>query len=163
VADADDLEKVRAVLSAVPGVAKVLAGDERAEIGLLHRRSGELILLSEPDTWFAYPFWLDDDLAPDYARTVAIHNKPGYDPCELFFDPERTFVKGRAAFRLLQKKLGFRMKMDVIPLDASIVRGSHGLAASDEQDRPLLIGNGPAPPEDLAMTDVHELVLRALQ
>src|SRR5262249_479640 len=110
VTDADDLEKVRAILSAAPGVANVLAGDERAQIGLLHRRSGEMILLSEPDHWFAYPFWLDDDQAPDYARTVAIHNKPGYDPCELFFDPQRTFVKGRAAFRLLQKKLGFRMK-----------------------------------------------------
>ena len=163
VADADDLQKVRAALSAVPGVAKVLGGDERAEIGLLHWRSGELVLLSEPDTWFAYPFWLDDDVAPDYARTVAIHNKPGYDPCELFFDPKRPLVKGRAAFRLLQKKLGFRMKMDVIPLDAGIVRGSHGLAANNPNDRPLLIGNGPAPAENLAMTDVRDLVLRALQ
>ncbi|HEV3145129.1 MAG TPA: nucleotide pyrophosphatase/phosphodiesterase family protein [Gemmataceae bacterium] len=162
VADADDLEKTRTVLSAVPGVAKVLAGDERGAFGLLHRRSGELIVLSERDAWFAYPFWLDDNLAPDYARTVAIRNKPGYDPCELFFDPNRPFVKGRAAFRLLQKKLGFRMKMDVIPLDASIVRGSHGLAARDPQDRPLLIGTGPAPGEQLAMTDVHDLVLQAL-
>ncbi|HLW68561.1 MAG TPA: alkaline phosphatase family protein, partial [Gemmataceae bacterium] len=84
VADADDLEKTEALLAAVPGVARVLAGGKRAEIGLLHRRSGELILLSEPDAWFAYPFWLDDDWAPDYARTVAIHHKPGYDPCELF-------------------------------------------------------------------------------
>jgi predicted AlkP superfamily pyrophosphatase or phosphodiesterase len=163
VAEEDDLEKTRAALSAIPGVAKVLAGDERAEIGLLHRRSGELILLAAPDAWLAYPYWLDDDFAPDYARTVAIHNKPGYDPCELFFDPQRPLVKARAAFRLLQKKLGFRMKMDVIPLDARIVRGSHGLPGSDPQDRPLLIGNGPAPAEDLAMTDVHDLVLRALE
>jgi predicted AlkP superfamily pyrophosphatase or phosphodiesterase len=163
VADADDLEKTKAMLLAVPGVARVLAGDHRSEIGLLHRRSGELILLSERDTWFAYPFWLNDELAPDYARTVAIHNKPGYDPCELFFDPKRPLVKGRAAFRLLQKKLGFRMKMDVIPLDASIVRGSHGLEASDPLDRSLLIGNGPVPAEDLALTDVRDLVLRALQ
>ena len=70
-----------------PGVARVLAGEERAEIGLDHPRSGEMVALSEPDAWFAYPFWLDDRPAPDYARTVDIHRKPGYDPCELFFDP----------------------------------------------------------------------------
>jgi predicted AlkP superfamily pyrophosphatase or phosphodiesterase len=162
VADADDVEKVRAALSETSGLAKVLAGNDRAEIGLLHRRSGELILLAAPDAWFAYPFWLDDNLAPDYARTVAIHNKPGYDPCELFFDPHRPLVKARAAFRLLQKKLGFRMKMDVIPLDASMIRGSHGLAATDSQDRPLLIGNGPAPAADLAITEVRDLVLAAI-
>jgi predicted AlkP superfamily pyrophosphatase or phosphodiesterase len=162
VTKAEDVEKTRTALAAVPGVVKVLAGEERAEIGLRHPRSGELLLLSEPDAWFAYPFWLDDDLAPDYARTVAIHNKPGYDPCELFFDPRRPLVKGRAAFRLLQKKLGFRMKMDVIPLDAGVVRGSHGLAANSPDDRPLLIGNGPMPGENLAMTDVHDLVLNVL-
>ena len=110
-----------------------------------HERSGEVVLLSEPDAWFAYPFWLDDAQAPDYARTVAIHHKPGYDPCELFFDPKLRLPKLHAARRLLQKKLGFRMTLDVVPLDAAIVRGSHGLPAADPLDRPLLIGHGPKP------------------
>ena len=88
-------------------------------------------MLAEPDAWFAYPFWLDDRRAPDYARTVDIHRKPGYDPCELFFDPKLWWPKGRAAWRLLQKKLGFRTLFDVVPLDAGLVRGSHGLAAAD--------------------------------
>jgi hypothetical protein len=119
------------------------------------------VVLSDHDAWFAYPFWLDDQKAPDYARTVAIHHKPGYDPCELFLDPKLAFPKLRVGWRLAQKKLGFRMKMDVIPLDAGIVRGSHGLAASDLRDRPLLIGDGPAPGDDLAMTDVRDILLPA--
>ena len=85
--------------------------------------------LSEPDSWFAYPYWLDDRLAPDFARTVDIHRKPGYDPCELFFDPKLLWPKGRAIRRLIQKKLGFRTLFDVVPLDPRLVRGSHGLPA----------------------------------
>ena len=107
-----------------PGVDRVFIGEQRAEIGLDHPRSGEIIALAKPDAWFAYPFWLDDRDAPDYARTVAIHHKPGFDPCELFFDPKIRFPKLRVARKLLQSKLGFRTKFDVIPLDASIVRGS---------------------------------------
>jgi type I phosphodiesterase/nucleotide pyrophosphatase len=160
---AGDRARVRDLLSALPGVARVLEGDERAEYHLIHPRSGELIVLSAPDAWFAYPFWLDDNFAPDYARTVAIHHKPGYDPCELFVDPELTFPIGHIAWRLMQKKLGFRMKLDVVPLDASLVRGSHGLPASANDDRPLLIGDGPAPPEDLPMTAVRDLVMSVLR
>jgi len=146
VRDAADIPRVRDVLAALPGVGRVVAGEERAEFGLLHERAGELILLSEPDTWFAYPFWLDDRQAPDYARTVDIHRKPGYDPCELFVDPKLWWGMGRVIRRLIQKKLGFRTLFDVIPLDSSLIRGSHGLQASDSLDRPLLIGEG-APPE----------------
>src|SRR4051812_22007004 len=116
VRDAADLEHTRAVLSRVSGVARVLAGEERSEVGLHHERAGEVVVLSDRDAWFAYPFWLDDRLAPDYARAVAIHQKPGYDPCELFLDPKLTFPKLRVARRLLQKKLGFRMTLDVVPL-----------------------------------------------
>src|SRR5690606_38502016 len=83
----DDVPRVRDVVLSEPGVARALVGDERAEIGLDHRRSGEIVALSQPDAWFAYPFWLDDAGEPDYARTIDIHCKPGYDPCELFFDP----------------------------------------------------------------------------
>jgi predicted AlkP superfamily pyrophosphatase or phosphodiesterase len=161
VAKSADAERVRDLIAAEPGVARVLAGDERVELGLNHPRSGELIALSEPDAWFAYPFWLDDRLAPDYARTVDIHRKPGYDPCELLFDPALRWPKGRAMLRLAQKKLGFRTLFDVVPLDATLVKGSHGLQESDDRDRPLLIGDGPAPNGDgsLALTDVRQLIL----
>jgi predicted AlkP superfamily pyrophosphatase or phosphodiesterase len=162
VRDAADILRTRDVLATLPGVARVLAGEERAEIGLRHERAGELVVLSDRDAWFAYPFWLDDREAPDYARTVAIHHKPGYDPCELFLDQALRFPKLRIARRLLQKALGFRMKMDVIPLDASIVKGSHGLIAADPQDGPLFVGDGERPGDVVPMTAVRDRVLRAL-
>jgi hypothetical protein len=141
----------------------VLAGEERGELGLRHERAGELVALAEPDAWFAYPFWLDDRQAPDYARTVDIHRKPGYDPCELFLDPRRWWPKGRVLRRLVQKKLGFRTLFDVIPLDPTLVRGSHGLPARDPGDGALLVADGPAPAEGpLPMTAVRDLVLAAL-
>jgi predicted AlkP superfamily pyrophosphatase or phosphodiesterase len=159
VADPADVPRVRDVLAPLPGVGSVLTGDERGD--LIHPRSGELVLLSEPAAWFAYPFWLDDRRAPDYARTVAIHAKPGFDPCELFFDPALTFPKLHAGRRLLQKKVGFRTLFDVVPLDASIVRGSHGLPAADPLDRAILIGHGPDPGRDLPMTAVRNILLAA--
>jgi predicted AlkP superfamily pyrophosphatase or phosphodiesterase len=163
VPDPADVPQVRDLLAGLKGVARVLAGEARGEVQLRHERSGELVALAEPDAWFAYPFWLDDRRAPDYARTVDIHRKPGYDPCELFFDPKLWWPKGRAMRRLIQKKLGFRTLFDVVSLDPSLVRGSHGLAASDPNDRPLLIGDGPAPAgTELAMTAVRDLVLGAL-
>ena len=159
----NSLAKARDVLESLAGVARVLAGEERSDIGLRHARSGELIALSRPDAWFAYPFWLDDRQAPDYARTVDIHRKPGYDPCELFFDPKLRWPRGRAMLRLLQKKLGFRTLFDVVPLAPELVHGSHGLPAMHKMDCPLLIGDGPAPAkDDLAMTEVKGLVLQAL-
>ncbi len=161
--DPADVPRVRELIAGLDGVARVVAGEERAELDLLHERSGEVIVLSRPDAWFAYPFWLDDRRAPDYARTVAIHAKPGYDPCELFFDPKLRFPKLHAARRLLQKKFGFRTLFDLIPLDAGWVRGSHGLRAEDPLDRPLLIGDGDAPPDSpLPTTSVRDLVLGAL-
>jgi predicted AlkP superfamily pyrophosphatase or phosphodiesterase len=162
VADAQDISHVREIIAGLPGVAQVMRGEELGEIGLRHERSGELIVLATPDAWFAYPYWLDDRRAPDFARTVDIHRKPGYDPCELFFDPHLWWPKGRALRRLVQKKLGFRSLFDVIPLDPALVRGSHGLPARNVADRPLLVGDGPTPLEDLPMTAVRDLVLTAL-
>ncbi|HTK75977.1 MAG TPA: alkaline phosphatase family protein [Gemmataceae bacterium] len=163
VADLADVPRVRELLAAESGVARVLAGEERNEVGLRHQRSGELVILSEPKAWFAYPFWLNDAVAPDYARTVAIHHKPGYDPCELFFDPDLRFPKLRVVRKLLQKKLGFRMRMDVVPLDATIVKGSHGLPATTDVERPLCIGDGPRPGDGTQpMALVHDWVLAAL-
>ena len=162
VRDPEDVSLVKDLLTPVQGVARVLAGDERDELGLNHSRSGELVLLSDRDSWFAYPFWLNDPDAPDYARAVAIHHKPGFDPCELFFDPKFRMPKLHAAKRVLEKKLGFRMTMDVVPLDASIVKGSHGLAAADPLDRPILIGHGPRPGGSVPMTAVRDLILETL-
>jgi predicted AlkP superfamily pyrophosphatase or phosphodiesterase len=163
VREAADLERVRDVLLGVPGVARIFSGEERAEIQLRHERAGDLVVFSEPDAWFAYPFWLEDRLAPDYARTVDIHRKPGYDPCELFFEPQLWWPRGRAAWRLLQKKLGFRTLFDVVPLTPHLVRGSHGLAVSDPDSRPIVIGDGLAPDAvELPLPAVHGLLLQAL-
>ena len=162
VRDPADVPRVRDLLGPLPGVGRVLCGEERAELDLVHERSGEVVLLSDRDAWFAYPFWLDDRRAPDYARAVAIHHKPGYDPCELFFDPALKAPKLYAAGKLLRKKLGFRMTLDVVPLDASIVRGSHGLPAADPQDGAVLIGHGPHPGGAVPMSGVRDLVLGAL-
>ncbi len=155
---------VAELLRTLPGVARVVAGDERSELGLDHPRSGDLVALSESDSWFAYPFWLDERLAPDYARTVDIHRKPGYDPCELLFDPKLAWPKGRVIRRLIQKKLGFRTLFDVVPLDPALIKGSHGLRAALDEDRPILIGTGrpPSSPDALPMESVRDLVLAAL-
>jgi predicted AlkP superfamily pyrophosphatase or phosphodiesterase len=164
VAQKGDRARVRDLIAGLPGVSRVCSEAERGEIGLDHPRSGELVVLSHADSWFAYPYWLDDRLAPDFARTVDIHRKPGYDPCELFFDPGIWWPKGRAIARLAQKKLGFRTLFDVVPLDAGLVRGSHGVPAARREDRPILIGDGPAPSRDesIPLTEVHGLLLRAL-
>jgi predicted AlkP superfamily pyrophosphatase or phosphodiesterase len=163
VREPEDLGRVRDALAGLPGVARLLAGAERAEIGLDHTRAGEVVALAQPDAWFAYPFWLDDRKAPDYARTVNIHAKPGYDPCELFFDRRLLWPTGRVIRRLVQKKLGFRALFDVVPLDPSLVKGSHGLAVTDLADKPVLIGDGHAPSAaEVPMTEVRELVLQAL-
>jgi Type I phosphodiesterase / nucleotide pyrophosphatase len=159
-----ELSRVRGLIARLPGVARVLTGAERAEIGLDHPRAGDMVVLSEGDAWFAYPYWVDERAAPDFARTVDIHRKPGYDPCELFFDPRLWWPEGRALLRLAQKKLGFRTRFDVVPLDPHLVRGSHGLRAAIPQDKPVLLGDGPAPAgsDSIPMTDVHQLLLRAL-
>jgi predicted AlkP superfamily pyrophosphatase or phosphodiesterase len=160
--DPVDLPRVRDSIAGLPGVARVL-GDEKREIGLSHPRAGDLIALAAADAWFAYPFWMEDRYAPDYARTVDIHRKPGYDPCELFFDPSLWWPHGRALTRLVQKRLGFRALFDVVPLDPGLVKGSHGLAAADPLDRPLLLGDCPAAEKsELSLTDVARLVLGVL-
>jgi predicted AlkP superfamily pyrophosphatase or phosphodiesterase len=163
VADKHDVERVGDLVRGLPGVSRVLAGADRGAVGLNHPRAGELVALAEADSWFAYPYWLVDRSAPDFARTVDIHRKPGYDPCELFFDPELWWPKGRAIRRLVQKKLGFRTLFDVVPLFPGLVRGSHGVPAAALEDRPILIGDGPAPPLKMSMpmTAVHGLLLSA--
>ena len=134
------LEKeVRDVLAKIPGVEKVLGESEKTAAGITHSRAGDLIAVAKPNAWFSYYYWQQDGRAPDFARTVDIHRKPGYDPVELFLDPKLSFPKLKIAWRLLQKKLGFRMLMDVIPLDATLVKGSHGRRPADKKDWPVFI------------------------
>ena len=151
VRDPRRIAEVQSLLGQVRGIADVVPP---RELALDHPRSGELVALAEADAWFTYYYWLDDARAPDFARTVDIHRKPGYDPCELFMTS-----KFRAIARVAQKKLGMRYRMDVIPLDASLVRGSHGLQTAAE-DGPLVIGPE-EPPEE--MTDFKAYALRLLR
>jgi predicted AlkP superfamily pyrophosphatase or phosphodiesterase len=131
--------EVRALLEKQAGVAEVWGDAEKRANGLDHPRAGDLIAIAKENAWFTYYYWLEDRRAPDFARTVDIHRKPGYDPVELFLDPSIPLIRPRIAWRLLQKRLGFRMLMDVIPLDASIVRGSHGRRPSRKEEWPILI------------------------
>jgi len=159
-ADASSRARARAILEALPGVGRVLEGVARGEVGLDHPRAGDLVLLAERDAWFAYPYWLDDARAPDFARTVDIHRKPGYDPLELFVDPSIAFPRLRMARRLLAKRLGFRYRMDVVPLDPSLVRGSHGLPAADPADGPILVSEDPGAAR--SVTSLADLKAHAL-
>jgi len=164
VRDEENVGPVRDLIASTDGVAQVLDADSKADVGLDHPHSGELIAVSEPDAWFSYYYWLDDDRAPDFAPTVEIHRKPGYDPAELFMDPDLWAPNVRAATRLLQKKLGFRYVMDVIPTNGTLVKGSHGRLPGSPEEGPLLISNQSTglPGDSLHATDVHDVILSHL-
>ncbi len=162
-------ERATRVLRALPGVEHVLDRAAQRAFGIDHARSGDLVVVSRKGAWFTYYYWLDDAQAPDFARTVDIHRKPGYDPCELFLDPKLAFPKLRVARRLAQKALGMRYLMDVIPLDARLVKGSHGRIPDDPQDGPVFLASQPFgpcgdEPRDgvIEMTSVHDRVLGLL-
>lgn len=160
VADPADLERVRSVCAGLTGVADVLDKSGRAEVGLDHERAGELVLVAEPTAWFTYYYWEDDDRAPDFARGVEIHRKPGYDPAELFFDPEDRLVKAKAALTLARKAAGLRYAMKVVPLDPSPVRGTHGRLPARDADAPVMLCDRPGVLGDrVAATDVRDLLL----
>jgi hypothetical protein len=154
--------KVRRVVEALPGVQRVVGAEGKAALGLDHPRAGDLVALANEDAWFTYYYWLDDALAPDFARCVDIHRKPGYDPVELFLNPKLSFPKLRIAWRLLKKELGFRMLMDLIPLEASLVRGSHGINPRSPKERPLVMMQRKEllPSRELAPTEVYDLIKR---
>lgn len=133
------LSAARQLLERQAGVDRVLGKAELAALGIDHARSGDLLAVADARSWFAYYYWTDDKRAPDFARTIDIHRKPGYDPAELFIDPKLGLPKLRIARFLLRKKLGFRTLLDVIPLDATLVRGSHGCVPENADDWPVLI------------------------
>jgi predicted AlkP superfamily pyrophosphatase or phosphodiesterase len=156
----DRIDAVRRLLEQTPGIAAVLGAEEMAASGLAHPRSGELLALSERDRWFTYYYWTDDRLAPDFARTVDIHRKPGYDPAELFIDPTLRWPKATIGWTVAKKKLGFRTLMTVIPLDASLVRGSHGLRAATRAEAPVLFSSERREwPDELPATAVRDVLL----
>jgi predicted AlkP superfamily pyrophosphatase or phosphodiesterase len=157
-----DLPVVRKLCEKLEGVEQVLDEQGKREAGLDHARSGELVLVSRADRWFSYYFWLDDARAPDYARTVDIHLKPGYDPVELFMNPALAVPALTVGRKLIARKLGFRNLLDVIPLDATLVKGSHGRLTDRPEDGPLFMSSVPEllPPAEVTATDVRALLLR---
>lgn len=161
VADSRDIARVRALLEQLGGIDEIWGEDEKRARGLAHARSGELVAVARPDAWFTYYYWLDDARAPDYARTVEIHRKPGYDPVELFLDPAIGMPKLAVGWRLLKRALGFRILMDVIALDASLVKGSHGRADNSPERSPVVMSSEPQllPPGGIEATDVKRLML----
>ena len=153
--------RAREVLGELPAASPSCSRATAKEAaGLGHPRAGELVAIAEPDAWFTYYYWLDDERAPDFARTVEIHRKPGYDPAELFLDPDDRWVKARAGAALARKKTGFRYVMNVVPLDPRHVRGTHGRLPDDARDAPVLLCSEPSVARDrIAATEVRDLLL----
>jgi len=164
VSDPRSLPKVRDVLQSLPGIERVYDTADKHSLDLDHPRSGELVALADARSWFTYYYWNNDRRAPDFARTVEIHRKPGYDPVELFLDPGISSPKLAIGKRLAMRKLGFRALMDVIPLDATLVKGSHGRITDDSRDGPLVISDRTdlLDRRNLAATEVKSLLLDAV-
>jgi predicted AlkP superfamily pyrophosphatase or phosphodiesterase len=159
VKDPRDLEVTRAALQ-ISGIAELLDEEGKQAAGLAHERSGELVALAERDAWFTYHYWLDDARKPDFARGVEIHRKPGYDPNELFFDPDDKLAKLKAGLTLARKKAGLRYAMQVVPLDSRFVKGTHGLLPESALDAPVLLCSEREPARDrIAATAVRDLLL----
>ncbi len=136
--------EVAALIGALDGVESVWGADEKRSHGLDHPRAGDLVAMAAPDRWFSYYYWLNDDKAPDFARTVDIHRKPGYDPVELFFDPALRYPKLASGLKLVRRKLGQRQLMDVISLkDTQLVKGTHRRITDDANAGPLVISSEP--------------------
>ncbi|WP_430424700.1 alkaline phosphatase family protein [Maribacter litoralis] len=136
-----DIERIASLLSSIEGVEKVLYGDDLKTYRINHERCGDIVVVADKDSWFTYYFWLDDAKAPDYARMVDIHKKPGYDPVEMMTDPKDKLVMAKVVGKLLKKKIGFRTVMNIIPIDATLIKGSHGRLTEDVDDFPIFISN----------------------
>jgi predicted AlkP superfamily pyrophosphatase or phosphodiesterase len=163
VRDAVDVGATKALLAKQPGVARVLDRVEQRKLNIDHARSGELVCIADAGCWFAYPYWLDEARRPDFATTVDIHRKPGYDPAELFVDPGIAFPKLKVAKNLAKKLMGFRYLMDVIPTDPSMVRGSHGRLYGDDDKGPVFLCSDRSLARDrVAATEVGQLCLQLL-
>ncbi len=161
--DHSKLADVKALLEKTPGVEKVLDEQGKKDYHIDHARSGDLVVIADADSWFTYYFWLDDAKAPDYARCVDIHRKPGYDPVELVLDPSIKVPILKIGSKVLKKKLGFRYLMDVIPLDATLVKGAHGRIPESDLDKPILVANSEIlDAERIQPTAVFDLIIKAV-
>ena len=156
-------QEVRTLLLEVEGIERVI--EDRSAMQLDHSRAGDFITLADSESWFTYYYWEDDKKAPDFARTVDIHRKPGYDPAELFLDPRMPMAAIHVLWKLLRKKMGFRTLMNVIPLQAELVKGSHGRIPENEEDHPILLTNkhGIFDTDTLLPTEVRSVIERALK
>lgn len=150
-------DQVRAILEKVPGIDRILDKEGKAAHHIDHERAGDLMLMADANSWFTYYFWLDDAKAPDYARMVDIHKKPGYDPVEMFMTS-----KLRAGYKLMRKKMGFRYVMDVIPLDAGLIKGSHGSVNVAKQFHPVLISEQKLTDAPVQPTEVYDIIWKHL-
>lgn len=153
-------DKVKTLLKGIEGVEKVLSNKELEVAQLSHERCGDLVVVADANSWFTYYFWLDDALAPDYARMVDIHKKPGYDPVEMLTDPADKLLMAKVLGKLLKKKMGFRTVLNIIPLKAELVKGSHGRIPEDTDDYPIFITNNKSIPikETIKPTDVYHVL-----
>ncbi|WP_448250221.1 alkaline phosphatase family protein [Thalassotalea agariperforans] len=160
--DKSELAEIKQLLINTDGIEQVLDKTEQVALGIQHQRSGDLVAISHADAWFSYYFWLDDKHAPDFARTVDIHRKVGYDPVEMFVDPKIKLPLLAIAGRVLKKKLGFRYLMDVIPLDTSLIKGSHGRLTDSPEQGPILIAKEQSldAHKTYQQTDIFELMLK---
>jgi predicted AlkP superfamily pyrophosphatase or phosphodiesterase len=155
-------ERVIQVLKKTPGIDLILDKEAQKEYHIDHERSGDIVVVAKPDSWFTYYYWLDDSKAPDYAHLVDIHRKPGYDPVEMFMDPKNPFIKLRAGYKLARKLLGFRYLMDVIPLDATLVKGSHGGINVSKEYYPIIVTDQAAEKPELEAVDVYDVIWKHL-
>ncbi len=162
--DKSILEEVKKLLSAVPGVEMVLNEEGLKQHKLNHSRAGDLVVVADKKSWFSYYYWLDDAKAPDFARIVDIHKKPGYDPAEMLVDPKIKFATLKVLFKLLKKKLGFRMLMDLIPIDDTLIKGSHGRNPESNSDKAVFITKNSKllNSEVIEPVDVHDLIMAHL-
>ncbi len=151
-------QQVKEKLQVVSGIEKVLDDEGKKANHVDHERSGDLVIVADNKSWFTYYYWLDDQVAPDFARMVDIHKKPGYDPVEMFLDPEKKLIIPRIVLKLLAKKMGFRTVMNVIPLDASLVKGSHGRVNLQDRDKAIFISEG-AGQNSIDPTDIRDILI----
>ncbi|MEO7189845.1 MAG: nucleotide pyrophosphatase/phosphodiesterase family protein [Vicinamibacterales bacterium] len=162
--DAAQLARVQQLIETLPGVDAVLGREAQREARIDHARSGDLVAVAKPDAWFTYYYWRDDSRAPDYARTVDIHRKPGYDPVELFLDPRIRIPPLTVGWKLFKRSLGLRSLLDVIPLDATLVRGSHGRSDGWSEHGPLIISRRQdlLPSDRIRSVDVYDIIMSHL-
>lgn len=151
-------DTVEATLQEITDIELILNKENQKEYNIDHHRSGDFVVMANPDSWFTYYYWLEEEKRPDYANMVDIHRKPGYDPVEMFMDPLNPFVKIKAGYKLLRKKLGFRYRMNVIPTDATLVKGSHGSIGVPPEYYPVISSSEGITNPMISATDVYSVI-----